>query len=167
MKIIVATSTLLVACLSGVTAWSTPSSSSGRSKSISLQAEQLSRRSLLSSAALVGGAALLGGADAASADEVESGASIVSRAAKLSAAVGDKREREETPVQNVVIPSGPGSKSIYDFTVPVAGDDVPVRDFVHQTAENDKVKAILVVNIKQDDPLARKNIPELIALASK
>lgn len=167
MKIFV--STLLVACLSGVTAWSTPSSSSsGRSKSVSLQAEQLSRRSLLSSAALVGGAALLGGADAASADdEVESGASIVSRAAKLSAAVGDKREKDEGLTSNVVIPSSSNSKSIYDFTVPVAGDNVPVRDFVHQTAENDKVKAILVVNIKQDDPLARKNIPELITLASK
>ena len=30
-----------------------------------------------------------------------------------------------------------------------------------------KVKAILVVNMKQDDPIARKNIPELISLASK
>ena len=30
-----------------------------------------------------------------------------------------------------------------------------------------KVKAILVVNMKQDDPMARKNIPELISLASK
>jgi hypothetical protein len=30
-----------------------------------------------------------------------------------------------------------------------------------------EAKAVLVVNIKQDDPLARKNIPELIALAER
>jgi hypothetical protein len=29
------------------------------------------------------------------------------------------------------------------------------------------VKAILVVNMKQDDPIARKNIPELIELSQK
>ena len=29
------------------------------------------------------------------------------------------------------------------------------------------VKAILVVNMKQDDLIARKNIPELISLAAK
>merc|ERR1719162_2749190 len=35
------------------------------------------------------------------------------------------------------------------------------------TKIGEKVKAILVVNIKQDDPLARKNIPELISMAAK
>jgi glutathione peroxidase len=33
--------------------------------------------------------------------------------------------------------------------------------------EGAKVKAIVVVNIKQDDPVARKAIPELISLAAK
>ena len=37
----------------------------------------------------------------------------------------------------------------------------------YSTTLGSRVKAILVVNIKQDDPLARKNIPELIALVTK
>jgi len=54
---------------------------------------------------------------------------------------------------------------------------VPFREMVKQEFSKDeegkdtkigeKVKAILVVNIKQDDPLARKNIPELISMAAK
>jgi glutathione peroxidase-family protein len=35
------------------------------------------------------------------------------------------------------------------------------------TYKDAKVKAIIVVNIKQDDPAARKTIPELISLAAK
>lgn len=52
-------------------------------------------------------------------------------------------------------------KSIYDFDLPVNGNSRAVRDLIGE------VKAVLVVNIKQDDPLARKNIPELIALVDR
>ena len=55
------------------------------------------------------------------------------------------------------------TRNIYDFTLPVSGRDKSVAELVG----GDSVKAILVVNIKQDDPLARKNIPELIALAER
>jgi len=64
-------------------------------------------------------------------------------------------------------------RSAYDFDLPVAGDAIKFADLIKQefTDVDDKretkVKAILVVNMKQDDPLARKNIPELISLASK
>ncbi|KAL7553905.1 hypothetical protein ACHAWF_017244 [Thalassiosira exigua] len=85
------------------------------------------------------------------------------------------------------------TRTIYDFTLPVNGKTREVAELVGQTFGDSpggergstegegeggtagtevgrlgtKVKAILVVNIKQDDPIARKNIPELIALASK
>lgn len=85
-------------------------------------------------------------------------------------------------------------RTIYDFSVPVSNKDVPMMEFINQefpapvpaptpsetvsgedvaepappaVASRARVKAILVVNIKQDDPIARKNIPELITLASK
>jgi glutathione peroxidase-family protein len=79
-------------------------------------------------------------------------------------------------------------RTIYDFTLPVKGKEIKVGDIVGQTygmkdsgdgwtdgaaggvtdsALGTTVKAILVVNIKQDDPIARKNIPELIALAKR
>lgn len=75
------------------------------------------------------------------------------------------------------------SRTVYDFSVPIASVDVPFKDLIKQElittespGENEgevitntqtKVKAILVVNIKQDDPIARRNIPELISLAAK
>jgi hypothetical protein len=88
------------------------------------------------------------------------------------------------------------ARTMYDFSLPVAGTDVPLFDLIKQefydeqvkngpdeevgtssssssspsssTMKRDaRVKAILVVNIKQDDPVARKNIPELISLAAK
>jgi len=60
-------------------------------------------------------------------------------------------------------------KSIYDFEVPVSGKLVPVRDLVTREINGEKKqpKAILVVNIKQDDPIARKNMPQLISLGSR
>lgn len=82
-------------------------------------------------------------------------------------------------------------RTIYDFTLPVGGKAREVADLVGQTFDEgdagdgwtdggdggtgtteghklgNAVKAILVVNIKQDDPLARKNIPELIELVTK
>lgn len=83
------------------------------------------------------------------------------------------------------------NKTIYDFTLPIAGSTEPFQKIVRQqqtsatvaveggeAAENDEInklvrfrdgpiKAIIVVNIKQDDPVARKDIPELMAIATK
>jgi len=82
-------------------------------------------------------------------------------------------------------------RTIYDFTLPVGGKAREVTELLGQTFDEGdggdgwtdgseggtgateggklgtSVKAILVVNIKQDDPLARKNIPELIELVTK
>uniref|UniRef100_A0A7S2YFK7 TPM domain-containing protein n=1 Tax=Entomoneis paludosa TaxID=265537 RepID=A0A7S2YFK7_9STRA len=60
-------------------------------------------------------------------------------------------------------------KTIYDFTLPFEQKDIPFQDLIKQEFRDDgvKVKAILVVNIKQDDPIARRCIPELISLATK
>jgi hypothetical protein len=84
------------------------------------------------------------------------------------------------------------SRSIYDFALPVNGKARDVAELLGQTfgegggggsdgesagGEGEtvleggkvgtRVKAILVVNMKQDDPIARKNIPELIELSNK
>ena len=63
----------------------------------------------------------------------------------------------------------------------VDGKNVPFGELIGQTfaplqegeegktveRKGELVKPILVVNMKQDDPLARKNIPQLILLAAK
>ena len=79
----------------------------------------------------------------------------------------------------------PTDQSLYDFMLPIAGVETPLAQIVSQeftnkqattltdaqgrsvTYRDAKVKAIIVVNIKQDDPVARKTIPELISLAAK
>ena len=103
--------------------------------------------------------------EAASAEEEEDFASIAERAAKISKAI----EAEEPKVSK---PSGNAdTRTAYDFTLPVAGEQVTFKEFVKQEFGEEggdaKVKGILVVNIKQDDPIARKNIPEFISLAAK
>jgi len=121
------------------------------------------RRSFLSS--MFGGTLLVAGFPAisvAAEDEEESFASIAARAAKLSSDVG-----ERTP-QAVTKSDDP--RTAFDFTLPVAGDVRSFKDIVHQEYDSEgraKVKAILVVNMKEDDPIARKDIPEFISLASK
>jgi hypothetical protein len=70
-------------------------------------------------------------------------------------------ESEQPQQQNAF--KSTDTRTIYDFSLPIAGDSFDIKNLV----QKDTVKAILVVNIKQDDPIARKNIPELIALASK
>ena len=86
-----------------------------------------------------------------------------------------------------------GGKTIYDFDVMINGKAVPFSDAVGVKRGTKKVVkvtppveeggdpvevevtedyeerpgAILLVNIKQDDPMARKNIPQLIQLAGK
>jgi len=103
--------------------------------------------------------------------------SIAARAAKIvSLADADEEKKQQ---QQAKIDSDP--RTAYDFSLPVSGEEFTFAELIKQEfqdvevgAEGEKkfrrdakVKAILVVNIKQDDPLARKNIPELISLASK
>jgi hypothetical protein len=93
----------------------------------------------------------------------ESFASIAARASRLS---GDIAER--TPI-TVVSKTG-DNRTAYDFSVPMYGQDIPFKSLVRQEYDGEgiaKLKAILVVNMKEDDPVARKDIPEFIALAAK
>ena len=121
------------------------------------------RRSLLLS--VVGSGMVLSGFSnpaSASNDDDESFASIAARAAQLSSQVG------ETTV--AATPKSDDPRTAYDFSLPIAGEAMPFRDIVRQSISEGgraKVKAILVVNMKEDDPIARKDIPELISLASK
>lgn len=101
--------------------------------------------------------------------------SIAARAARIvSLADADEEKKQE---QQAKIDADP--RTAYDFSLPVSGEAIPFAELINQEFQDvevegekkfmrdAKVKAILVVNIKQDDPLARKNIPELISLASK
>ena len=117
-------------------------------------------------------------ASSAYADE-EGFASIAAKAASIAKTV----EATETELEEARKRSSNDPRTAYEFSLPVAGLDVPFEQLIKQeytiseipgneegeviTKKEPKVKAILVVNIKQDDPIARKNIPELISLASK
>ena len=65
------------------------------------------------------------------------------------------------------------TRTMYDFALPVKGFDTPMTDLLARSDKNGddgnkkQPKVVLFVNINQDDVVARKNIPELIALASK
>jgi hypothetical protein len=87
---------------------------------------------------------------------------IAARANKIS------KEMESGPTSSEIRKT---DKTMYDFTLPFEGTDVPLMDLVQQkfddSGRNARVKAVLVVNIKQDDPVARKDIPELISLVTK
>ena len=96
-------------------------------------------------------------------DEEETFASIAKRAASLSSDIA-----ERSPV--VVVSKTGDNRTAYDFSVPMYGEDVPFRKIVRQEYDGEgiaKLKAILVVNMKEDNPVARKDIPEFIALAAK
>ena len=122
--------------------------------------------------------------------------SIAARAARVSREVAEAEEAEkaaeaeaEERRKEIAQKIRDDKRTIYDFSLPVGGVSRSVAELIGQEfgggtsvdggggdgwtdgGEVDKVgtrvKAILVVNIKQDDPIARKNIPELIALASK
>ena len=113
--------------------------------------------------------------------------SIAARAAKVSQEVSEAEkakqaadEAAEERRKELAQKIKEDPRTIYDFTLPVKGKETNVAELIGQTlATNDSgdgwtdggvgttVKAILVVNIKQDDPIARKNIPELIALANR
>lgn len=143
---------------------------------ISTKQMKSTRKAFLASIVSTGVATI--SASVANADE-EGFESIAARAAKISKMVEaeeDKKEENKASLDT-------DSRTVYDFTVPMSGNDVPFKDLIKQefitteiSGENEgevitktdaKVKAILVVNIKQDDPIARKNIPELISLAAK
>ena len=119
-----------------------------------------SRRSFVSS--FIGAGLLVSVDSPAMADEEESFASIAARAAQLSSEVG-----ENTPLAS---PKSDDPRTAYDFSLPVAGEALPFLDIVRQQYNSEgraRVKAILVINMKEDDPIARKDIPELISLATK
>lgn len=122
------------------------------------------RRSFVSSL-LVTGSIMVQQSQVANAadDDNESFASIAARASKISQAKQEAQQNEEP--DSTTTSSSTNTQTAYDFTLPIAGNQVPIREIVRN--ENNNVKAILFVNIKQDDVVARKNIPELIALASK
>lgn len=100
----------------------------------------------------------------AAATEDESFASIAARASKLSSTAGDRAAVE-------TITNGSNDRrTAYDFELPVAGKSIPFKDLVHQQVDEEgfsRCKVILVSNMKEDDPIARKDIPEFIALAAK
>jgi glutathione peroxidase-family protein len=124
-------------------------------------------------------------AHAATDDDGAAFADIAARAQRLSQQVDATRP---ATTSSTILAT---NKTIYDFTLPVAGSTVPFQTIVRQqptssTVEggeavgndnenNNKllrfrdgpIKAIIVVNIKQDDPVARKDIPELMAIATK
>jgi glutathione peroxidase-family protein len=56
------------------------------------------------------------------------------------------------------------TRTIYDFSLPVQGVITPLTTIL---GDDPRPLAILVTNIKQDDPLARSDIPQLISLANK
>lgn len=102
-------------------------------------------------------------ADEAPAEE-ESFASIAARASRLSSDAGDR-------AAVATITNGNGdTRTAYDFELPVQGQNVPFRDLIRQEVDEEgrsKCKVILVSNMKEDDPIARKDIPEFITLAAK
>lgn len=112
-----------------------------------------------------GGGSLSRVANAADDNAEESFASIAARANLMSKDLGSA---SAPPPERRT-----SDKTVYDFSLPVEGNQVSFANLVRQdqaSAEasgSQKVKAILVVNIKQDDPVARKTIPQLISLAAK
>ena len=133
-----------------------------------------SRRSLLlhtggllvAAAAATASPAIAAAAD--DADANESFASIAARANKISKEVNAAQPKT---LNSMILPT---DKTAFDFSLPVDGEQVPFSTLIRQEfsdgdegSKTAKVKAVLVVNIKQDDPTARKAIPELISLAAK
>lgn len=119
------------------------------------------RRSFVSSI-LGSGLVLVGFPRRSQAEEEESFASIAARAAQLSSEVGEKTTQ--------VVQKSDDPRTAYDFDLPVGGETLKFGDIVHQEYDAQgraRVKAILVVNMKEDDPIARKDIPEFMSLASK
>lgn len=127
----------------------------------------LDRRAAISGLVAASGGLLLNGGTAVAATDGddESFASIASRASKLS------KDMEKDATKTTTAQRTTDDKTAYDFELPVDGTTLPFREVIHQgttaDGEGTRVKVILVTNMKQDDPIARKTIPQLITLASK
>lgn len=120
------------------------------------------RRSFLSLISAIGPMLSIDSAFADDSGDEESFASIAARASKLSSSVGEM-------APSAVTRSTDG-KTAYDFSLPVKGESVNFKDIIQQEFDDEgraRVKAILVVNMKEDDPISRTNIPEFISLAAK
>jgi glutathione peroxidase-family protein len=139
------------------------------------------RRDILATLVASGGVLLYSSSSSAAPEQdvSESFASIAARANTMSKEVGATRPSSTNSMIR------PTDKTVYDFNLPIEGAQIPFKDIVRQefqtklgeqlkdkdgnpiTYQDVKVKAIVLVNIKQDDPVARKDIPELISLAAK
>lgn len=150
-------------------------------KDVDEENECISNRRDVLAMGVLGGLSAISGLPAFADDEIVE--SIAAKAARMAKEVEDA-EKSTAPKSLNVSKTSQDTKTIYDFTVPVEDKPVPFGDFINQeyatTSESTgedgtitvdkkraRVKAILLVNIKQDDPIARKNIPEFISLASK
>jgi glutathione peroxidase-family protein len=121
------------------------------------------RRSAIACLLAGGGSLLVSPAADAAAVEDSSFEDIASRANQIS------KDLDKQATQTIMT-TRKMEQTAYDFSLPVEGRATPFRDIIRQETSRDgdlKVKAILVVNIKQDDVVARKTIPGLIELASK
>jgi hypothetical protein len=104
--------------------------------------------------------------------EVDDFASIAALASKISQDLQNNDDDDDDDVSpstatTTTTRASSSSSTAYDFTLPMSGSAVNFRELVAAVNPESPPKAIIVVNIKQDDPLARKNIPELISLAAK
>lgn len=108
----------------------------------------------------------------------DDGESIASRAARLSKFVDEDQkkalEEAELVSPTSVQPStsaNADTRTMYDFELPVQGLPRTMRELIGRGGKDGdsakQPKVVLFVNMKQDDVVARKNIPELIALASR
>ncbi len=142
---------------------------SQRLKSPSLLVLSASRRNLLTSASSAASSAILLPL-ISNAEEDTGSQDILQRARKL-AEEADAKEREAAAIDAMARSAARGGsavisdKNIYDFSVPVKNADTGIADLV--STDGEKPKAVLFVNIKQDDPQARTNIPQLLQLTRK
>ena len=121
-----------------------------------------SRRSFISSLIASGAIGIASSSALADEEGEESFAAIAARASKLS---GDLSEK--IPLAKA---KSDDTRTAYDFELPVQGNPVLFKDLVMQEVTDNgvsKVKAIVVTNMKEDDPISRKDIPEFISLAAK
>lgn len=120
-----------------------------------------SRRAVLSNVITLAAAGIPHSALAAD-DEPQDFASIAARANQISKELDKENAATAANIRK-------SEKTAYDFDLPIEQKNVQFANVIKQEFREDgvKVKAILVVNIKQDDPIARRCIPELISLATK
>jgi glutathione peroxidase-family protein len=124
------------------------------------------RRTAVASLILVGASGILSthalAAESNSSDDDASFAAIAARATEITKVLDKEAAATAANIRK-------SEKTAYDFEMPIAQENVKFQDVIRQEfyPNGVKVKAIVVVNIKQDDPIARKCIPELISIATK